>query len=150
MCQRKKRGSMGGLWKDIYHPLCRKTSLQFQHRSAFCCASVTTACSRQYLVLLPPALLPPPCMQHPRAHSVSWGGGIITGAGNCKQLHHFFGSRFGNGTRTISLDQPGCHFFVLIILVTALYDLLAKPSMWALPEVGVGISNSRCYPAWSR
>lgn len=31
---------------------------------------------------------------------------------------------------------PGCHFFGLITLVTTPYDLLAKPSMWVLPEWG--------------
>lgn len=40
---------MGGLRKGIWHPLCQKAFLQFQHRSAFCCPSVTTARSRLQL-----------------------------------------------------------------------------------------------------
>lgn len=37
--QGKERGSMGGLWKGIWHPLCQNTSLQFQLGSIFCCLS---------------------------------------------------------------------------------------------------------------
>lgn len=39
-----ERGNlMGGLWKGVWHLLCREVSLQFQHGSASCCHSVTTA-----------------------------------------------------------------------------------------------------------
>lgn len=83
--QEEERRSMGGLWKGTRHPLCQKTFLQFQHRSAFCCPSVTTAHSRFWcLVLLPPAI--PSCVEHPRAHPVSWGGSsrVQAAASSCR------------------------------------------------------------------
>ena len=89
MHQEKERGSLGGLWKGIWHPLCQNASLQFQHGSAFYCPNVTTACPGLQLdsaLCFSLQTSPPACIEHPRAHLVSWGG-IIMGAGSCKQLH---------------------------------------------------------------
>ena len=75
------------------------------------------AAARQCLLLLPPDV--PSCL-----HQAPQGSpGVLGGASSLVQA-----------AASSCTGTPGCRFFVLFALVTAPYDLLAKPSVWVLLE----------------